>query len=193
MDERPKRNPRNTHLIQLSKFLALVLRHKPEKANLTLDEEGWCHVDELINNTKNTRNEFTMALLEQIVSTDDKNRYSFNEDKTKIRANQGHSVQVDLKLEPIDPPPILYHGTATRFLDSIMTEGLKPMNRLQVHLSAKYETAVSVGKRHGKVAVLDVDSTQMHADGILFYCSQNGVWLTDTVPPQYLKLHTDEE
>ena len=172
---------------KLSKFLSLVLRHKPEAAHITLDAEGWADVDELI---KNNQPRFTKEILEEIVATDNKNRYSFSEDGKKIRANQGHSVHIDLKLEPMTPPKVLYHGTATRFLKSIMSEGLKPMSRIQVHLSELYETAVSVGKRHGKVVVLDVDAEQMAADGILFYCSKNGVWLTDNVPAKYLKVHT---
>ena len=176
-------------LTQLSKFLAKVLRHNPEAAGVTLDEEGWCSVDELIKGTKKQRNRFTKENLEEIVATDEKGRYAFNEDHTKIRANQGHSVHVDLKLEPKEPPAVLYHGTATRFLDSIMKDGLKPMSRLQVHLSTTYETAVNVGKRHGKVVVLDVDSAKMHEDGIEFFCSDNGVWLTNFVDPKYLKVH----
>ena len=181
-----QRNRNRENLTQLSKFLSLVLRHKPQAAGVTLDDEGWCNVDELI---KNTNGRFTKENLEKIVSTDSKGRYSFSEDHTKIRANQGHSIKVDLKLEPRDPPPILYHVTAERFLSSIMEKGLLPMSRQQVHLSTAYDTAVAVGKRHGKVVVLDIDSAKMHEDGILFYCSENGVWLVDTVPTQYIKVH----
>ena len=176
----------NQNLTKLSKFLALVLRHKPQAAGVTLDGEGWCIVEDLI---KNSKGRFTKENLELIVSTDNKGRYAFNEDHSKIRANQGHSIEVDLNLEPKIPPPILYHGTALRFMDSINEKGLLPMNRQYVHLSATYETAVSVGKRHGKVVVLDIDSAKMHEDGILFYCSENGVWLVDKVPAQYFKVH----
>jgi putative RNA 2'-phosphotransferase len=174
--------------VELSKFLSDILRHTPEVGGITLDEEGWADVDELI---KNNSKKFTRQILEEIVATDNKRRYTFSEDGTKIRANQGHSINVDLKFEPVKPPKLLYHGTATRFLDSIMSEGLKRMRRLYVHLSERYETAVSVGKRHGTVVVLDVNSEQMDADGIKFYLSKNGVWLTKHVPAKYLKVHEE--
>jgi len=176
---------RDAHLTKLSKFLSTILRHRPKAGRISLDEEGWANVEELIKNNK----KFTREILEEIVATDSKGRYTFSDDGTMIRANQGHSVKVDLKFEPAQPPKILYHGTATRFLDSIMSEGLKRMKRLHVHLSEHYETAINVGKRHGTVVVLDVNSEQMEADGIKFYLSKNGVWLTDHVPVKYLKVH----
>lgn len=125
--------------------------------------------------------------MEEIVRTDNKQRYSFNEDKTLIRANQGHSVSVDVELKEKEPPEFLYHGTADRFLKSIMTEGLKPMSRLYVHLSKDIETANKVGKRHGNPAILKVNSGQMNQDGIKFYLSENGVWLTSKVDVKYLE------
>jgi putative RNA 2'-phosphotransferase len=175
-------------LAQLSKFLSLILRHRPAAARVSLDDEGWASVDELIAQTKGTRNAFTRLLLEEIVASDAKTRYSFSPDGTMIRANQGHSIPVDLGLVPTDPPDALYHGTANKFLDSIMREGLKPMSRLQVHLSAAPETAVAVGRRHGAPVVLVVDAATMKAEGHTFFVSKNGVWLIDRVPPQYLRV-----
>ncbi len=127
-----------------------------------------------------------MDILEEIVRTDNKQRYSFNEDKTLIRANQGHSIPVDVELEEKQPPQYLYHGTAERFLDSIMSDGLKPMSRLYVHLSQDKETAVKVGKRHGSPVVLKIKAEEMWKDGIKFYLSQNGVWLTKYVDNKYI-------
>lgn len=126
---------------KLSVFISLVLRHKPDAAGITLDEHGWANVDELINGINNTGRKIDMTMLEEIVRTDNKQRYSFNEDKTLIRANQGHSIPVDVELKEQEPPELLYHGTADRFVKSIMTEGLKPMSRLYVHLSKDIETA----------------------------------------------------
>ena len=166
---------------KLSVFISLVLRHKPEATRITLDEHGWANVDELINGINNTGRKIDMTMLEEIVKTDNKQRYSFNEDKTLIRANQGHSIPVDVELNQQEPPELLYHGTASRFLDNIMTEGLKPMSRLYVHLSKDVETAKKVGKRHGNPVVLKVYSRQMNRDGVEFYLSENGIWLTKKV------------
>lgn len=172
---------------KLSVFISLVLRHKPEATRITLDEHGWANVDELINGINNTGRKIDMTMLEEIVKTDNKQRYSFNEDKTLIRANQGHSIPVDVELKEQEPPELLYHGTADRFVKSIMTEGLKPMSRLYVHLSKDIETAKKVGKRHGNPVVLKIHSEQMKRDGVKFYLSENGVWLTKKVDVEYLE------
>lgn len=172
---------------KLNVFISLVLRHKPEATRITLDEHGWANVDELINGINNTGRKIDMTMLEEIVKTDNKQRYSFNEDKTLIRANQGHSIPVDVELNQQEPPELLYHGTASKFLDNIMTEGLKPMSRLYVHLSKDVETAKKVGKRHGNPVVLKVYSRQMNRDGVEFYLSENGVWLTKKVDAEYLE------
>ncbi len=173
-------------LDKLSVFISLVLRHKPDAAGIQLDEHGWANVDELIEGVKNTGRQIDMDVLEEIVRTDNKQRYSFNQDKTLIRANQGHSIPVDVELEERQPPQYLYHGTADRFLGSIMADGLKPMSRLYVHLSKDKETAVKVGKRHGSSVVLKINSEEMWKDGVKFYLSQNGVWLTKYVDNKYI-------
>ena len=173
-------------LIETSRFLSFILRHKPEAVGITLDEHGWANVDELIAAVNKTRN-LTMDMLEEIVKSDDKMRYSFNEDKTLIRANQGHSIPVDVELKEVLPPLILYHGTAEKYVESIDSIGLVPKSRLYVHLSSDYDTAVKVGSRHGEVVVYTVDTAKMLNDGHIFYISENGVWLTKAVPPQYLK------
>lgn len=142
---------------------------------------------ELIDGINNSGHKINMEILEEIVETDNKQRYSFNESKTLIRANQGHSIPVDVELKEQEPPEFLYHGTADRFIKSIMTEGLKPISRLYVHLSKDIETAYKVGKRHGKSVILKVDSGQMYQDGIKFYLSENGVWLTNKVDAKYLE------
>ena len=170
------------------KFIALILRHKPEMIGITLDEHGWADVGELIEGIRRTKGEdFDMALLEKIAAEDNKQRYSFNDTKTLIRANQGHSVPVDVELERVQPPEVLYHGTAEKTLAAIKSEGLKPMGRLYVHLSGDGETAVKVGMRHGKPVVLTVLSGKMAEDGYEFFRSVNGVWLTKHVPPEYLR------
>ncbi len=168
------------------KFLALVLRHQPQKIGITLDEHGWANVDLLLAGMRRRDPAFTRDLLEEIVRTDNKQRYSFNEDHTMIRANQGHSVQVDVELEECAPPKVLYHGTVEKFVPSILANGLIPKTRLYVHLSADYETAVSVGSRRGKPVVFRVDTEAMAQAGIPFWLSSNGVWLTKYVSPAYL-------
>ena len=173
-------------LISVSKFISLILRHKPETINITLDEHGWANVDELIEGVAKQYPGFDMIELEAIVRTDNKQRYSFNGDKTLIRANQGHSVPVDVELKEVEPPQYLYHGTATRFVTIISKEGLKPMSRLYVHLSKDFDTAIKVGSRHGKPFVYTIDSGKMYQDGYKFYLSENGVWLTKEVPTKYL-------
>ena len=169
-------------LIQTSKFISLILRHKPEAIGITLDEHGWANVNELLDGVK-----IDMSLLEEIVVTDDKQRYSFNEDKTLIRANQGHSIPVDVELDEVQPPEFLWHGTAEKYVDSICREGLIPKSRLYVHLSSDVSTATTVGKRHGEVALLRIDARKMYEDGFKFYLSKNGVWLTKSVPTSYLE------
>ena len=164
----------------------MILRHKPEAAGVTLDRHGWADVDELIAGVGRTH-PLTREILEEIVRTDEKQRYSFNEDHTRIRANQGHSVPVDVELEEAKPPEYLYHGTGEKYVASIDGQGLIHKNRLYVHLSAEYETAVKVGSRHGKPVVYRIDAGRMHADGFTFYRSVNGVWLTRSVPIYYLK------
>lgn len=173
-------------LNETSKYISLILRHKPETIGITLDEHGWANVDELIAGIAKTQS-FDMAMLEEIVATDNKQRYSFNEDHTLIRANQGHSIPVDVELKEIVPPEILYHGTGEKYVASIDEQGLIPKSRLYVHLSKDEETAVNVGKRHGKPVVYKVHSGEMHRDGYVFYQSVNGVWLTKSVPVKYLE------
>ena len=168
-----------------SKFISLILRHRPEVIGITLDEHGWADVDELLAGINRTR-PLDMAGLEEIVRTDEKQRYSFNADKTKIRANQGHSVPVDVELRAVTPPALLYHGTGEKYVASIETQGLIPKTRLYVHLSGDNETAFKVGARHGRPRVFEVHAGQMAADGYVFYRSVNGVWLTKEVPARYL-------
>ena len=178
-------------LDKLSVFISLVLRHKPDAANITLDEHGWADVEKLVAGINETGRKIDMNILEKIVASDNKQRYSFNQDKTMIRANQGHSIPVDVELKEHEPPEFLYHGTATRFLNSIMKEGLKPMSRLYVHLSKDIEAALKVGKRHGNPVVLKICSSDMYKDGYKFYLSENGVWLTKKVDVKYFEVIND--
>lgn len=171
---------------KLSVFISLVLRHKPEVANITLDNYGYANVQELIESINKTGRKLDFSTLEDIVKSDKKGRYSFNGDRTKIRANQGHSIKVDVGLKECEPPKFLYHGTATRFMDSINEKGLNKMNRLHVHLSDNVNTALQVGKRHGEPIVLKIDSGTMYKKGYKFYLSENGVWLTDSVPSEFI-------
>ena len=171
---------------ETSIYISLILRHKPQVIGITLDEHGWANVDELIEGVSKTY-PLTKESLEQIVAEDKKQRYSFNEDKTLIRANQGHSIPVDVELPETEPPEILYHGTAEKFEADIDRMGLIPKSRLYVHLSGDIDTAINVGKRHGKPVIYEVSSGKTHRDGIVFYRSVNGVWLTKSVPVEYLK------
>ena len=173
-------------LNNVSKFIALILRHKPESIGITIDEHGWANVEELIAGIAKTE-PFTMEMLDEIVRTDNKQRYSFNEDKTLIRANQGHSIPADVELEEKTPPDTLYHGTGLKYTESIDRQGLIPKSRLYVHLSSDCDTAVKVGQRHGKPVVYKVDAGKMAADGYKFFLSVNGVWLTKAVPAEYLQ------
>lgn len=175
---------------QASKFIAYILRHKPETIGITLDEHGWVNVDELLAGINKTK-KLTMDELITIVDTDDKQRYSFNDDMTLIRANQGHSIPVDVELKRATPPEYLYHGTGEKYVPLIEEQGLKPKSRLYVHLSYDYDTAVKVGTRHGKPVVYIVSAVEMENDGFVFYLSVNGVWLTKYVPPQYFKRYRE--
>ena len=168
------------------KFVALILRHKPETIGITLDEHGWANVDELIEGIAKTRT-FDMEMLEEIVATDNKQRFSFNEDHTMIRANQGHSIPVDVELKKLSPPEVLYHGSAIKYEEAIDDIGLIPKSRLYVHLSKDYDTAVKVGSRHGKPVIYKVYTGNMDKDGYEFFLSENGVWLTKSVPTKYLE------
>ena len=172
---------------KLSKFISLLLRHKPEVAGIKLDKYGFALVDELIEGINKTGRFIDMQLLEKIVAEDNKQRYSFNPCKTKIRANQGHSLKVDVELTEKKPPKLLFHGTAERFMKSILEKGILKQNRQYVHLSSDMDTAKAVGERHGKLAMIVVDAEQMYKDGYKFYISANNVWLTDTVPVKYIK------
>jgi putative RNA 2'-phosphotransferase len=173
-------------LTAISKYMSLILRHKPETIGISLDEHGWVDVDELIMGIAKTH-EFNMDILEEIVYSDNKQRYSFNEDKTLIRANQGHSIPVDVELDEMEPPIELWHGTGAKYVDSIDTQGLIPKSRLYVHLSEDIDTAVKVGMRHGKPILYVVKASDMYSDGYKFYLSKNGVWLTRQVPVKYLE------
>lgn len=171
--------------VQISKFLSLVLRHRPEKIELSLDENSWANVDELLEKLPF---QIDFAKLEEIVSTNDKKRFAFSDDFKKIRANQGHSIQVDLNLTPAEPPEILFHGTPTNSLQSIRRQGLKKGKRHHVHLSPDVETARRVGGRRGKAVVLKILSGEMHRAGHQFFQSENGVWLVDRVPRAFLEV-----
>ena len=171
------------NLKTISKFLSLVLRHKPEEIGLKLDSNGWADINELIEKSEKVK--LTKELINEVVSQNNKQRFIIKNDK--IRANQGHSINIDLALEAVEPPDILYHGTTIRFLDSIIKEGLTKQSRQHVHLSEDIETATIVGKRHGKVAILEIDAKKMFEEGYEFYLSENGVWLTDRVSIKFLK------
>ncbi|MEM9930109.1 MAG: RNA 2'-phosphotransferase [Bacteroidota bacterium] len=175
-------------LKRTSKKISLVLRHKPEAIGLTLDTNGWTTVEHLLERMAATGTPLTREELQTIVVNNDKQRFRFNPDGTKIRANQGHSIDIDLQLTPVPPPAVLYHGTATRAVPSIKKTGLRSQQRQHVHLSLELETAVAVGGRHGKPIVFQVDAAGMARDGYTFFCSDNGVWLTASVPPKYLSL-----
>jgi putative RNA 2'-phosphotransferase len=172
--------------VRISKFLSLVLRHQPEKIGLEPDESGWVLVERLIEASRKYGVEFTLEELQNVVASNDKNRFSLSGDGLWIRANQGHSIKVELGYAPTVPPEILYHGTAERFLASIKQQGLIKGRRHHVHLSSDVETATKVGQRHGRPVVLRVEAGLMHRDGFVFYLSANGVWLTEHAPVQYL-------
>ena len=172
---------------EISRFLSYVLRHAPESIGLSLDANGWADVAELLAAAGKAGRRIDLATLRAVVAENDKQRFTLSDDGRRIRAAQGHSIAVDLALAPSEPPSRLYHGTATRNLDAIRAEGLKPGRRQQVHLSLDPETARKVGQRHGQPAVLTVDAAAMRRDGHRFFRADNGVWLTDSVPARYLR------
>lgn len=180
----------NKALLHTSKFISLVLRHKPEEIGLQLDEHGWADVEELIEKMNRKGGRLDREKLNEIVETNEKKRFAFNDDKTKIRASQGHSIEVDVQLPVAIPPDVLYHGTAQKNLDSILMQGLVKGNRLHVHLSDNYKTATHVGQRHGKPVVLVINAKGMSEAGIPFYLSANGVWLVENhIATQYLAVY----
>lgn len=172
---------------RISKFLSLVLRHQPETIGITLDDNGWADVNTLLQQINAHGTAINHDVLEHIVATNSKKRFAFDETHTRIRASQGHSISVDLAYTPVQPPEILYHGTASQYLASILKTGLEKRNRQHVHLSADIITATKVGQRHGKPKVLAIYTKRMYQDGYNFYLSDNGVWLTDHVPAQYIQ------
>lgn len=172
--------------VKVSKYLSKHLRHQPERIGITLDPSGWVPIDELMRACAGHGFPITRAELDHVVAANDKQRFAVDGDR--IRANQGHTVTVDLGLPPAEPPAYLYHGTVGRVLDVIRTEGLRPMDRHHVHLSPDRETATRVGARRGVPVILSVDAGAMHRAGHIFHVSTNGVWLTDSVPPQFLRL-----
>jgi putative RNA 2'-phosphotransferase len=178
----------DARLVKISKYLSKHLRHSPERIGLELAEGGWISVDELLSACQ--RHEFKISLdeLKEVVAKNDKKRFSFDPTGTRIRANQGHSIEVDLQLEPVVPPDVLYHGTGERSVASILATGLQKMSRHHVHLSKDIATAKAVGMRHGRPAILAIDARAMREAGYPFYCSDNGVWLVDRVPPEYLQI-----
>ncbi|MBQ3973976.1 MAG: RNA 2'-phosphotransferase [Lachnospiraceae bacterium] len=176
------------NLTKISKYMSLILRHRPEVIGLTLDPHGWADVKALIRGIQGKYPEFNRKTLEEIVESDEKQRYSFDQYGMRIRANQGHSVHVDVDMEEMDPPEILYHGTGRKSLSSILEKGLLPGNRLFVHLSKDTETARKVGARHGDPVIFIVHAGQMAKDGYTFRLSANGVWQIPEVPVKYLEL-----
>ena len=169
-------------MVKLSKLLSLVLRHNPDRIGITLDEHGWADVNQLLNRLGSSA---TMEDLRAVVRDNNKQRFTFNDNETKIRANQGHSIEVDLQLKEVRPPDYLYHGTADKFIDNIKIVGIEKRNRQHVHLSTDASTAVDVGKRHGRAVIITIDTKAMYEDGCKFYKSKNGVWLTDKVDRKY--------
>lgn len=172
--------------VKLGRFISMVLRHHPESIGISLDEHGYAKVEELLSGMNHVGKKIDREILERIVENNDKNRYSFSLDKKKIRANQGHSIRIDLELKEQIPPQFLYHGTATRFTGSIFKEGLTKQSRQHVHLSSDIETATKVGSRHGIPVVLKILALEMHQKGYSFYLSENQVWLTEFVPKEYI-------
>lgn len=175
-------------LAETSKFLSYVLRHQPDAIGLKLDREGWGSIVQLIAGAATTGRQLDLNLIKQVVETNDKKRFAISEDGLRIRAVQGHSIEsVAMSFQEKVPPAFLYHGTATRFLDSILKEGLRPGERQFVHLSEDIQTAAAVGQRYGKPVVLKVEALRMHQQGFKFYQAENGVWLTEKVPVNFFK------
>ena len=181
----------NDQFLKESKLLSLILRHRPETLGVTLDEQGWVSVEDLIMSSKDCGIAFSKKLLSDIVVNCNKQRFQFNEDKSMIRCHQSHSLDIELGLNETEPPDFLFHGTATRFLESILAEGLKKQSRHHVHLSSDIDTANAVGSRYGKVVVLRISAREMLEEGYVFYLSGNGVWLTDSVPSEFIKRNDD--
>lgn len=181
-------------LTKTSKFLSRILRHKPEVIGITLNEHGWADIDELIDGINGYKKKYNInrEILNHIVETDEKQRYTISPDGKFIRANQGHSIPVDVELEETEPPEELFHGTADRFSESIEQQGILPKSRLYVHLSKDVQTAEKVGMRHGNPIVYRVNSGEMFRQGYKFYISLNGVWLTKNVPPQFLTINREK-
>lgn len=173
--------------IQRSKYLSLILRHQPELIGLELDAAGWTDVEDLLRRINASGKSFTREQLEHVVQTSPKRRFAFSDDGSRIRANQGHSIEVDLQYDATVPPATLYHGTATRFLNSIRQQGLLKMKRHHVHLSAETVVTMQVGSRHGKPTLLTIDAKAMHSEGHTFYVTTNRVWLVDHVPVRFIQ------
>lgn len=167
--------------------MSLALRHHPSALGLSLDKAGWAEVDQLLKGLGKRGLKIDLKTLQELVETNDKQRFALSDDHKYIRANQGHSIDVELELDAVEPPYTLYHGTVQKFMATIKNEGLKKMNRMHVHLSKDVETAQKVGSRRGVPIILKVDALQMHKAGFTFYLAENGVWLTDHVPPQYIR------
>jgi putative RNA 2'-phosphotransferase len=171
---------------QTSKFLSLVLRHQPEMIGISLDPQGWVEVADLLRQLSANGHPIDRDFLAHVVATNEKQRFAFSADGNQIRANQGHSIAIDLALEPMVPPDLLFHGTVAEYVPLIVADGLRKMSRQHVHLSADLETAMNVGGRRGKPVILHVQAKALHAAGHVFFCSANGVWLTDHVPPGFI-------
>ena len=177
----------NINIKRVSKLMSLILRHSPEHIQVTLDKNGWLLIDELIKGINKKGIRLNRELLEVVVEENDKKRFIISDDGLKIRANQGHSVNVDLELKAVEPPEFLFHGTVSKFMDGIRDNGLLKMSRQHVHLSTNRDTAISVGSRRGKPAILRVRSGEMFKSGYSFFLSENGVWLTEAVAPEYIE------
>jgi putative RNA 2'-phosphotransferase len=175
-------------ITSISKFLSLVLRHQPDIIDITLDEQGWVNVDELLKQANAYGHSFDLELLIHVVETNSKKRFAFDDSRQKIRASQGHSVNIELGYQAQMPPEILYHGTGEKSVAGIQQAGLEKRSRQHVHLSKNIETAIQVGSRHGRPAVFNVLAGAMHKNGYVFYLSENKVWLTDHVPAEFLRL-----
>lgn len=178
----------NKKLKKGSKFLSYVLRHDPGAISLFLDPQGWALVDDLVELTQGKNPQLTRALIEEIVASCEKQRFTLDDSGLRIKANQGHSIAIDLDLGALAPPNLLYHGTASRYLELIMGSGLRKQNRHHVHLTESIDTAKAVGQRHGKVVVLTINACEMHSHGYEFYRSENGVWLVDAVPVRFIEV-----
>lgn len=171
---------------KISKFLSLILRHKPEIAGITLDRQGWADTQELLAKTPSKGFRISLEQLKEVVKNNDKKRFAFSEDFSRIRASQGHSIPIDLDLQQVEPPDILYHGTAVSNLPSIREQGIHKRSRQYVHLSVDIPSAIKVGSRHGKPVALEIRAGEMHKQGNSFFLSENGIWLTEQIPPEFI-------